>query len=83
MFSVFSLPKVFPVPQTYKTGSEVVRSAVRGFPWNQLNLSGSRKADTVGCDGTHFTQSRDLIQFLKVLFDLQPSTSIATTAQNF
>lgn len=65
MFFVFSVPKIFPVPKTYKTVSKEVRSAVRRFPWNQLNLSGSRKADTVGCDGTHFIQSSDLIQLLK------------------
>lgn len=52
------------------------------FPWKQWRIPGSGKTDTVGCDGTHFTQSFDLIQSLKVLLDLQPSISTATTAQN-
>lgn len=83
MFFVFSVPKIFPVPKTYKTVSKEVRSAVRRFPWNQLNLSGSRKADTVGCDGTHFIQSSDLIQLLKSSLTSSPAPPLLLPPRTF
>lgn len=46
------------------------------FPWKQLRLSGSGKADTVGCEGTHFTQSFDSSSLWKYSLTSSPASPL-------